>query len=164
MLSIWGMNSWADHDEESRDGVFIMGIYQRILVATETLEGHGELVSFLQEIGGHHSVQISLLCVLQLLTPSCLAFFLPSLLSLEENLHKKAKENLSTLAKNLGLNNQEQILKVGKPHNMILERAKEMNADLIILGNDKRHFIEATASTILKHAPCDILVMSMQQG
>lgn len=52
----------------------------------------------------------------------------------------------------------------GEPADMLIETARDFNADLIVVGSvgltNAAHFIlGSVASTVLHHAPCDVLVV-----
>ena len=53
----------------------------------------------------------------------------------------------------------------GLPENVIVKKAKEFHADLIVLGMPKarrgvRHFAEANVERIVEHAPCPVLTVT----
>jgi nucleotide-binding universal stress UspA family protein len=137
-----------------------MGTYKHILVATETLPTDETIFDFLKKIASHHNAKLCLMRAITSLTHANLAFLLPSLSKLEDKLREKTMDALAKIADKVGASNQEQIVEVGNSAHVIIEKAKEMNADLIILGNDKKYFFEGIAASVLQHAPCDILAIN----
>lgn len=52
----------------------------------------------------------------------------------------------------------------GSPHEVLIEAAKEVDADLIIVGTRgrggvKRALMGSTSTKVVQHAPCDVLVV-----
>jgi nucleotide-binding universal stress UspA family protein len=58
----------------------------------------------------------------------------------------------------------EVVRSVGQPADAIVALAKERSADLIVVGTRKKGFLErlvegSVAQNVLRHAPCDVLVV-----
>ncbi len=59
----------------------------------------------------------------------------------------------------------EALLAVGNPQQMILEAAEKMSPDIAVVARHEKHglnlhFLESISSYMLKHAKCDLMVMS----
>lgn len=134
--------------------------YRHILIATDTLDETPELIPFLRDIAAQENTKLSFTKALQNLTHSGLAYSLPSLCAIERSLVDSAKQQLKTIGKQMRDYDTDEIVEFGTCAKVILEKAKQLNVDLIIVGNDKRHFFDATAASVLHHAPCDILAIN----
>lgn len=58
----------------------------------------------------------------------------------------------------------EVVIKDGHPAEMIIDTAKEIGADLIVVGSHGRHgaqrfFLGSVSSKVVEHAPCHVLVI-----
>ena len=85
------------------------------------------------------------------------------LTEIEATLIDDSKTELAKIADHLGIATSNQFVKLGQAHEVILETAQNIQADLIIMSNYGGHGIEAvfgsTASAVLHHARCDVLVV-----
>jgi nucleotide-binding universal stress UspA family protein len=76
----------------------------------------------------------------------------------------QAKEQLQAMALEAGLPQSRTRLAVpcGAIHHLVLEEATKFDADLIIIGSHKpsasSYFLGSSASAILRHATCSVLV------
>lgn len=134
--------------------------YRHILIATDTLNESDELLSLLKDMASHQETKLSFTRALQNLTHSGLAYSLPSLTAIERSLIDSAKQQLKSMGKQMSEYETDEIVEFGRPADVILDKAKQLKVDLIIVGNDKRHFFDATAASVLHHAPCDILAIN----
>lgn len=85
----------------------------------------------------------------------------------EQQLAESAKITLSALAEKYGIPSERQIIEIGPPKWIILEQAKKLNVDLIVIGSHGRHGIRlllgSTANAVLHHAECDILTIRVKE-
>lgn len=84
---------------------------------------------------------------------------------IEEN-EAEAKEKVSSLAQELEIPKDRQFVKVGAIPEIIVEVAKNIKADLIVMGNHGRHgikslFMHDTAASLIKHVDCDVLAIKV---
>jgi universal stress protein A len=85
------------------------------------------------------------------------------ILDVEQQAEHDAAKLLSQLADKLNIPERNRFVIVGNPQDMILEKAKQINADLIIVGGHGRHGLSVifgtTADGIIHHAYCDVLAI-----
>lgn len=90
----------------------------------------------------------------------------PSIIDLEEEILKEATKELSKLGQKYDIPQEKQIIAMGSPKAMIIQKAEELKADLIVLGSHGRHGIAlllgSTAGSVLSHAPCDVLAVRIE--
>lgn len=90
----------------------------------------------------------------------------PTLIDIEEHMVDEAKEQLQRIQKEYDIPDSDILLEKGSPKMVIIDAAKECDADLIVLGSHGRHGISAllgsTANAVLHHAPCDVLAVRIK--
>ncbi len=90
------------------------------------------------------------------------------IMNLEEKLIDEAGKLLNEVSRKMGIAAERQILARGKPTVVILEQAKTLKADLIIVGSYGRHGLSAllgsTTDGIIHSAPCDVLAVKVEEG
>jgi len=84
----------------------------------------------------------------------------------QQELEKSAKGKLKALGEKLNVPDDRLHLPLGSAKDLILETAKKMKADLIVVGRHSRHglsrlLLGSTASSILHHAECDVLAVKV---
>ena len=86
---------------------------------------------------------------------------------IEDQLFKDAKVALNNLATKYDILPTQQIIARGPPRLVILEQAKKLNTDLIVIGSHGRHGIAlllgSTANAVLHQAQCDVLVIRVKK-
>lgn len=85
----------------------------------------------------------------------------------ENSLEDVAKDKLQQFADQYRIPANQQYLKVGIPTQVILETAKNVGADLIVLGHHGRHgikslFINDTAEETVHQTECDVLAVHVK--
>lgn len=85
------------------------------------------------------------------------------IMEVEQQLEQEARKSLNDLAANLGIPKEQQIIEMGAVQTVVLDRAKQLNVDLIIVGGHGRHgiglLLGSTADGIMHHAHCDVLAI-----
>lgn len=91
----------------------------------------------------------------------------PTVLDLEEQIVNDAKKELEKMAKEWSIPLKDQYVEVGPPKSIILARATELKADLIVVGSHGRHglslLLGSTANAVLHHATCDVLAVRVKE-
>jgi universal stress protein A len=79
-----------------------------------------------------------------------------------------AKLRLGRLAEDLAVPGERQWVEVGSPKAEIVRVAAEQNFDLIVIGTHGRHgigvLLGSTASSVIHHADCDVLVVRLRDA
>lgn len=83
--------------------------------------------------------------------------------NLEEQLTQVAQEMLAKFSESVGIPLDQQYIRHGSVKVQVIELAKEINADLILVGRQEMHGTElllgSTANAILHAATCDVLAV-----
>ncbi len=94
------------------------------------------------------------------------AYAVAGLAEIEADILKDAKEHLAKVGSHAKVSKEHQLVKVGIARNMILEQAKKIKADLIIVGSHGRHGLKSilgsTANDVLHNTHCDVLAVRVK--
>ena len=141
-----------------------MNKYQNLLCLVDLSDENRVIVERAAELARHYGASLTLLHVVEPL-PSYAAnnIVLPDDIAIEEQLTLSAKEALSKLTSEMGLDKATTLVEVGPTKNTILEITKDRKIDLIVIGRHGRHGIArllgSTATSVVHHAPCDVLTV-----
>lgn len=90
----------------------------------------------------------------------------PTVLDLEEQIVNDAREELAKLTESWKIKVENQYIEVGPPKTIILAKAAELKADLIVVGSHGRHglglLLGSTANAVLHGAQCDVLAVRVK--
>lgn len=150
-----------------------MSGYQRVLIAVD-LQGNPEQV--LAKVSGVTDINTASLHLVHAPLDPTYAYsaYIASSAYIGEgwNFDRKqaivdAKEAAAGYLENAGLSNVEIHIDIGKALDIILDTAKEINADLIVIGSHGRHgiglLLGSTANAVLHHAKCDVLAVRITE-
>ncbi len=88
---------------------------------------------------------------------------LPEGLDLEKELVETAQAQLDILGERIGVPQQHRLIRLGRTSRMILDTARELNADLIVIGAHERHglfaLLGAVSPSVVKREVCDVLTV-----
>ena len=83
--------------------------------------------------------------------------------TIQEQIQDTAKNHLAEFALSLGIGDEDRHLIFGRPETEIHNLAKEIDADLIVVGSHGRHglalLLGSTANGVLHGATCDVLAV-----
>lgn len=117
-------------------------------------------------VAKEHNAKLTVVHAIEHINAYGVAQAYPTVLDIEAEMVKEAKQELEKLCQEKNIEPSNIIVKVGSPKLVILDVAKEENADLIILGSHGRHGINmllgSTANAVLHHAECDVLAVRVQ--
>ncbi|HLF66931.1 MAG TPA: universal stress protein [Gammaproteobacteria bacterium] len=138
--------------------------YENILLAVELEPKADETpVQQARDIASQFGAKLTLIHAVEHLSSYGAAYGVAAGVDIEEILVSNAKEELAKIGAALNVPKEQQLVKVGPAKVLILEQAKEMGADLIIVGSHGRHGIRlllgSTANAVLHCAECDVLAV-----
>ena len=137
--------------------------YRRILLVVDLTEDSLAISRRAQELAATLGAQMSLLHVVEFLSVDPLGDTLMPVVEMESELIEQARRRLVALGAQLGLAADACRVENGSVKAEIVRVARELHADLIVLGSRERHglsiLVNLTADTVLHAAPCDVLAM-----
>jgi nucleotide-binding universal stress UspA family protein len=144
-----------------------MSEYKTILIATDLSDPSLSAVEQGMDLAERLGSRVILTYVMEdRLPPMILAHSaLPTDELLEQHRQHAEKALDEFVERHLGGHEVESIVRQGTPHQEVVQLAKEMRADLIVIGMHGHGFLAhalagSTAERVLHQAPCPVLVVS----
>jgi len=141
-----------------------MTTYNRILIAVDLSPGGTKVLKRGIALGKMNKAELSLVHVVEHSTSvyDSEASF-PEIPDIEKRLTEKTKANLEKLKEDYQIPDAETYVRSGTAKHEIVDLAKEINTDLIVIGSHGRHGLQlllgSTANGILHLATCDVLAV-----
>jgi universal stress protein A len=138
--------------------------YNHILLAVE-LESDCDMLPARKavELAKEFGAQLTLIHAIEHMTSYGAAYGIAVGADIEELLRESAQKAMADLGKKLNVPEKNQIIQIGPAKLVILEKAEELNADLIIVGSHGRHGVRlllgSTANSVLHGAKMDVLAV-----
>jgi len=133
--------------------------YRHLLLAVDLLLPEGPSIKKAVALAKIFNAKISLAHVVEPMPPY--AEIAP--LNIEEESVAYAKKALVKLGDEWGIAHTDLHLRIGAPKREIIDLAKELNVDLIVLGSHGRHgifpMLGSTANAIVHNATCDVITI-----
>ncbi len=135
-------------------------MYKKILVPVDM--AHLAESDAIIDIAKQHTAEDSRIVLLHVIEniPNYAAIELPA--DFREKAIADVEKELQALAKRSGIDAEIDV-RYGHSYNTILDVAESIGADLIIISSHrpglKDYFIGSTASRVVRHAPCSVLVV-----
>jgi len=142
-----------------------MGNYKHLLLPTDLTEASdpaAERASALAELNG---AELTILNVVDYMPPRWVANELPEEFATESALVERAQAYLSAWVKKVNLEARKQKVGVGSPKRVIIDTARDIGADLIVMSSHgdrgMARIVGSTARGVLHDASCDVLVVHL---
>ena len=142
--------------------------YKHILFATDLSDNCSLAAKKVREIANRTQASLDIIHVIEN-APAAYGgeFSVPIDLNLEQAIEAAAREKLSEQAQELDIPPQHQHIEMGSVKHYVLELAKKLNTDLIVVSTHGHHGLEALlgsrANAILHAAKCDVLAVRAQK-
>ncbi len=142
-----------------------MQAYQHVLFATDFTDEALQVGARAKDIAQRYGARLSLVHVIEQVVVSPGYDLLPVMPEVpDEVLQTSSQEALRRLAERLEIQDAGQRVITGvSTKEGILEAARELGADLIVIGSHGRHglalLLGSTANAVLHGAPCDVLAV-----
>lgn len=141
-----------------------MPVYKNILVAIDLHPACDEQTTKKAAlIAKESNAKLSIIHAVEHINAYGMAQAYPTVIDLEEQMAKEAKDALTKFAEKFAIPASHQFVEVGSPKIVIMNKAEELKADLIIVGSHGRHGIAlllgSTANAVLHNAKCDVLAV-----
>lgn len=137
-------------------------MYTNILFATDLLNEHTHLAEKAAELSKQFNATLYLLHVIELPASIQIAQGL-GFTELAKPSKEDAETVLSLLGEQLSISTKHQFVEIGSAREHIIQKAKELNCQLIILGSHSasglQSILGSTAHETVNHAACDVLTL-----
>lgn len=144
-----------------------MGIYNTILVAVDLHPAYDEYtVQRAVGIAKERGAKLYIVHGVEGIHAYGAAQGYQLIMEVEQQVEQEARKALAELGTKCGIPPEQQIIANGPPQAVVLEQAKKLKADLIVVGGHGKHGIRlllgSTADGITHHAECDVLAVRVK--
>lgn len=133
--------------------------YQHILCCCDLNDTHNNVQSRIMTLQNLMQAKVSIIHVIEPIP----AYGYPGVTEIESPLIEKSKQNLAKLGQAMGIPPSQQYIRMGQVKTKVLELAREIGVDLIVIGSHGRHGISrllgSSAHAIVNSASCDVLTV-----
>jgi universal stress protein A len=140
-----------------------MSEYRRVLVAIDLSDASPHVLEQALRVGRGFDAELHLLHVVEYIPVEPMGEALLPAVDIEQELAEGARRRLQELADAAGAGELQRQVVTGSIKSEVVRVARELDADLIILGSKERHglgvMVNLTEDTILHAAPCDVLAV-----
>jgi len=149
----------------------------KILLATDGTNQSESAIKILKNLNLNSGDEIHIICVVDMALPLSVdnyAGYIPSTEELEKAVLERSNEVLKDSSRKIALLFQEKKINIktelltGSPESRIVEKAEEINSDLIVVGSHgynkwERLLLGSVSDSVIHHAPCSVLVVRQNQ-
>ena len=143
-----------------------MSSYSQLLVAIDLSDQSRAIAAKSVELARQWQAQLRLLHVIEFVPVEPMSDALVPVMQIDDRAIARAREQIVELADTLGVAADVCQVATGNVKAEILRQAREVGADLIVLGSRERHglsiLLNLTEDTVLHGAPCDVLAMRVR--
>ena len=143
-----------------------MSNYRQMLVAIDLSDQSRTIAAKSAELAKQWSARIRLLHVIEFVPVEPMSDALVPVVQIDDQVIARAHAQITALGATLSLGVDCCHVATGNVKGEILRQARDMGADLIVLGCRERHglsiLVNLTEDTVLHGAPCDVLAMRMR--
>ncbi len=141
--------------------------YSHILYATD-LGPHEKIVrGRLKAMLGENNTKVSIVHVVESMPVFMDMSGYLNTAEIIEKMQDEASNLVNKISKDLEISESHQYIIVGSPKTSIVELAKKIKADLIVIGAHNRHIIDnllgSTTDAVLRAAHCDVLAVRYKE-
>ncbi len=141
--------------------------YKRLLVAIDLGAASDKIAVKAATMARNQQAEIHILHIVEPLSLTYSADLHLDTSALQEEINEQAKVHLSNLARNLSIPKQHCHLGSGRPEKEIPNLARQIGADLIVLGSHGRWGLElllgTTTDGVVSAADCDVLAVRVDR-
>lgn len=144
--------------------------YKHMLVAVDLSEESAEVLQRARQVADDHGARLSVCTVVKPLTQvygglDMMAYTQASV-SFEDEALKQARAQVEAEAAKVKVEPGDVHVSVGSPPSQVVDTAKDVGADLIVVGSHGRHglglLLGSTANGVLHQATSDVLTVRIQ--
>lgn len=142
-----------------------MSVFKKLLIACDLSPQSTEVIKKAVALGKLAEAEIHIVHVVEPVPVTSFGF--AGIVDMEVELIEKAQVELNKLAVAHDIAEANQSIEVGPAKQKIIDKANDLQADLIILGTHGHHGISvllgSTANSVAHNADCDVMVVRMSE-
>lgn len=134
--------------------------YHHILATVDLFQNKLLAVDSAVQLAETFGAKLSIVCIVMHSLYNSYGFL--GEMDVEEAMSEQAKEKMRIVGARYNIPDENQMIKVGHPRSDIVELAREIEADLIVVGSHHHKILGmlgSTASAIVNNAHCDVLLI-----
>jgi universal stress protein A len=143
-----------------------MAAYKKVLVLLDLSEGSEKVAVAGRDMAAHSNAEVVVLHVVEFIPAEPIGESMIPTVQIENDLMSRASTKLAALTASLAMPGATMRVEAGNTKSEILRVAKEVAADLIVLGSRERHglaiMVNFTEDTVLHAAHCDVLAVRLK--
>lgn len=144
--------------------------YTHVLAAVDLSDEAKAVLKEAKQIADDHGAKLSLISVVKPLTQVYggldMAAYTQASVNFEREAQAQAIEQLKKVGAGFGVDAKNVHAVIGAPAPQIVDTAKDVGADLIVVGSHGKHglglLLGSTANGVLHHAQCDVLTVRIK--
>lgn len=141
--------------------------YSNLLLALELdPKTDKQIIERAKQVADAFKAKLTLIHVIEHLSNYGAAYGVSAGVDVEEELRKEAIKSMKKVGTNLKIPQKRQLVLVGPAKYIILEQAKKLKADLIVVGSHGRSGVRlllgSTSNAVLHGAKCDVLAVRIK--
>jgi universal stress protein A len=144
-----------------------MPLYKKILVAIDVSEESEQVLETAADLAAANNAELSIIHVAQKPVSPYVELYGAAIPYSKTQIRENLFGSLSVWVEAAGLSKSLIQIDFGGAIDIIIDRAKSFDADLILLGSHGRHGIKlllgSTANGVLHHANCDVLAVRIRE-
>lgn len=140
--------------------------YRKILAAIDLHpDADTSTITRAQSMAADNKAELYVVHAVETLSAYGAAYAYPSINDVENELSDEHREQCLKEAKQLKIDEDKLIIEKGAPNMVIVNAAKKIGADLIVVGAHTQHglnlLLGSTTDSVLHNAPCDVLAIHL---
>lgn len=144
-----------------------MSDYQRIIVGIDLSQASNQVLEKAANLANIYNAQLHLVHAIEPLSFAYGGDLPLDFSNLQDAIHKQAKDFMDKAGKQWDIPTEQHHLIAGRPDKEIHRLAKELDADLIVVGSHGRHglslLLGSTSSSVLHGTSCDVLAVRVSE-
>ena len=141
--------------------------YSHVIAAIDTTDNPKKVLDAARQISLEHNAQLSLITVLKPFLQVYGGMDMPTISNIEHDAVQEATECLTGYARALGLEDDRVFVVQGDAPTEIRKLARELNAELVVMGAHGRHGLRlmmcgSTAGAVLRGTDCDVFAVRIK--
>ena len=145
--------------------------YKHVMAAVDLSDEASQVLKEAQRVAEDHGAKLSLITVVKPLTQVYggldMAAYTQASVNFEREAQTQAQEQLKSVGAGVGVAAEDTHAVVGAPAPQIVDTAKDLGVDLIVVGSHGKHglglLLGSTANGVLHHAECDVLTIRIKE-